>query len=209
MVGFWNYTVYMTYIGMLSAVTGILLSARGHAFWALLCLIVCGAVDGVDGTIARTKKNRTPSEKRFGIEIDSLSDLVAFGVLPGAIACALSKGIWPCIVAAIYALCALIRLSYFDVLAQEKLIAGDSSACYVGLPVTTAAYLLPAVFCFIPLLGIATVGKLLPWLLLALGVLFITPFHMKKPGKLFVVIGVLLSAAMLITLLIEHGKGLI
>ena len=209
MVGFWNYTVYMTYLGMLSAVTGIFLAARGHAFLALLCLIICGAVDGVDGTIARTKKDRTPSEKRFGIEIDSLSDLVAFGVLPGAIACALSEGILPCVAAAVYALCALIRLSYFDVLAHEKLNKGDNSACYVGLPVTTAAYLLPAVFCFIPLLGAGFMGRLLPWLLLALGVLFITPFHMKKPGKLFVVIGVLLSAAMLVTLVIEHGRGCI
>lgn len=38
-----------------------------------------------DGRIARTKKDRTEQEKRFGIQIDSLNDLVCFGVLPAAI----------------------------------------------------------------------------------------------------------------------------
>ena len=35
-----------------------------------------------DGKIARTKKNRTEDEKRFGIQIDSLCDVVCFGVFP-------------------------------------------------------------------------------------------------------------------------------
>ena len=35
-----------------------------------------------DGKIARTKKNRTDEEKCFGIQIDSLADIVCFGILP-------------------------------------------------------------------------------------------------------------------------------
>jgi hypothetical protein len=38
-----------------------------------------------DGKVARTKKDRTEQEKSFGIQIDSLSDLVSFGVLPAVI----------------------------------------------------------------------------------------------------------------------------
>ena len=39
-----------------------------------------------DGKIARTKKNRTEVEKRFGIQIDSLADIICFGVAPSLIA---------------------------------------------------------------------------------------------------------------------------
>ena len=47
--------------------------------------MLAGLLDAFDGRIARTKANRTDAEKRFGIQIDSLNDLVCFGVLPAAI----------------------------------------------------------------------------------------------------------------------------
>ena len=47
--------------------------------------IVASLTDLLDGKIARTKKNRTEVEKRFGIQIDSLSDIVCFGVAPAAL----------------------------------------------------------------------------------------------------------------------------
>ncbi len=54
---------------------------NGSPYSALLCLMVSGLLDAFDGRIARTKKNRTEQEKRFGIQIDSLNDVVCFGVL--------------------------------------------------------------------------------------------------------------------------------
>lgn len=47
-------------------------------------LLISGLCDAFDGMIARTKTDRTEQEKQYGIQIDSLSDLVALGVLPPA-----------------------------------------------------------------------------------------------------------------------------
>ena len=65
---------------------GILFAFEGQLWAALGCLMFSGVCDMFDGKVASTKKERTRSEKRFGIQIDSLSDLVCFGVLPAVIA---------------------------------------------------------------------------------------------------------------------------
>ena len=127
MIGVYDYTVLATYLSLAFGVSGILAAMNGSPYSALLCLMVSGLLDAFDGRIARTKKNRTEQEKRFGIQIDSLSDLVAFGVLPACIGAGLYKASMifdppqdPCLVArvpypvyvgifVIYVLAALIR----------------------------------------------------------------------------------------------------
>ena len=84
MLGFYNYTVVLTYVGMLTGFAGILIAAGGQVSPALLCLLGAGFCDMFDGKIASTRP-RTQQEKRFGSQIDSLSDLVCFGVLPAVI----------------------------------------------------------------------------------------------------------------------------
>ena len=63
----------------------------GHPYIGMLFLLFCGLCDAFDGKVARTKKNRTERMKKFGIQIDSLSDLVAFGVLPACIGIAMMR----------------------------------------------------------------------------------------------------------------------
>ena len=78
MIGYYSYTVILTYLSLVFAMAGIHLSFNGMYQWAFICLIMCGICDTFDGMVARSKKNRTDEEKRFGIQIDSLCDLVAF-----------------------------------------------------------------------------------------------------------------------------------
>ena len=183
MLGVYNYTVILTYIGMLTGLAGIGLAMRGGLPWALLCLLLAGLCDMFDGTIASTKKDRTPQEKRFGVQIDSLSDLICFGVLPAAIVFAADHGrIVAAVVSGLYALCALIRLAWFNVDEEERQdAAGGGRTLYLGLPVTTVALFLPT------LLGLA---RLMCWplgavgiaLLAVMAVAFLVPFKLAKPG---------------------------
>ena len=69
MIGFYDYTVVLTYFSLLSAMTGIIvsLSGSGHPYYGCLFLLFCGLFDAFDGKVARTKKGRTKMEMDFGI----------------------------------------------------------------------------------------------------------------------------------------------
>ncbi|MBQ1536339.1 MAG: CDP-alcohol phosphatidyltransferase family protein, partial [Ruminococcus sp.] len=75
MIGFYNYTVILTYLSLCSAVVGITQVFEGREARAILCLLISGICDLFDGKVARHKKDRTDEEKLFGIQIDSLCDL--------------------------------------------------------------------------------------------------------------------------------------
>ena len=69
MIGFYNYTVILTYIGLASSLTGIFLAMHGqHITAAIVALMISGLCDMFDGKIARTRQ-RTDDEKKFGIQI--------------------------------------------------------------------------------------------------------------------------------------------
>ena len=86
MIGFYDYTVITSFLGVISAVIGMTEACNGHFLVAIICLAFSGMCDTLDGKIARTKKNRTEDEKAFGIQLDSLCDVVCFGVFPAIIA---------------------------------------------------------------------------------------------------------------------------
>ena len=71
LIGFYNYTVVLTYMGLISSVYGMTEALDGHFATAIACLVVSGICDMLDGKIARTM-DRTEDEKKFGIQIDSL-----------------------------------------------------------------------------------------------------------------------------------------
>ena len=93
MIGFYDYTVILTYLSILSGTTGIILCLNGvgHPYLGMFFLLFSGLCDTFDGKVARSKKDRTEQMKKFGIQIDSLSDLIAFGVLPACIGIAMIR----------------------------------------------------------------------------------------------------------------------
>ena len=181
MIGVYDYTVLATYLSLAFGVSGILAAMNGSPYSALLCLMVSGLLDAFDGRIARTKKNRTEQEKRFGIQIDSLNDVVCFGVLPGVIGASLGGGEWWLRASVLfYILAALIRLAYFNVTEEERQSAtNEHRHYYLGVPVTAASFVMP-LFWALPLrLGSA------PTVIYAVGLtllafLFITPLRVPK-----------------------------
>ena len=184
MIGFYNYTVILTYLGLLSGFGGILCASNGNLKAAITLLLVAGFCDMFDGKIASTMK-RTKAEKRFGIQIDSLSDLICFGVLPAVICfyCT-NERVFHGIIPGLYLLCALIRLAWFNV--DEEQRQDKQTGCrkhYLGLPVTTAALIVPF---FTGLGGLLSLplDYVLSILLLITAAAFITPFQLKKAGNI-------------------------
>ncbi len=205
MLGFYNYTVILTYASLLISSVGIYLAAAGHPFYALCCLLASGICDMFDGKIARTRKKSTAEEKRFGIQIDSLCDVICFGVLPSAVGVGLVSeqalpvriAVWT--IAALYVLCGLIRLAYFNVTEETRQAKeGGRRTHFQGVPITTAAVVFPLVYGVAELLfsfgGIP--AAIAPWLypafLFITGTAFITPVRVRKPrGVGLAVLGVI------------------
>ena len=149
LLGYYNYTVILTYVGMLVGFIGIVYTFENNVRASVICLMIAGFCDMFDGTIASTKE-RTLQEKCFGIQIDSFSDLICFGALPAMIVYSQNRG--KNIILAIcclYLLCAMIRLAYFNVDEQERQQGSNTSReIYYGLPVTLSALFVPVVYNF-------------------------------------------------------------
>ena len=94
MLGVYDYTVVLTYVSVLISMGGMLFSVNGYPRMAIVCLALSGFCDMFDGKIARTKKNRTEVEKKFGIQIDSLADIICFGVGPTLICISYGNEPW-------------------------------------------------------------------------------------------------------------------
>jgi CDP-diacylglycerol--serine O-phosphatidyltransferase len=116
----------------------MLMSVRGNftvAAWFIVCAIVC---DTLDGRIARLTK--TTSE--FGVQLDSLSDLVSFGLAPAMMMYKLvledhplTKGKVGIAIAVLFVLCSALRLAKFNVQAS----AGVVHKTFMGLPTPASA----------------------------------------------------------------------
>ena len=189
-IGFYDYTVILTYTSLLSAIAGMALSAKGCFTAAVLCLMFSGFCDAFDGTVARSKKNRTEDEKAFGIQIDSLCDAVSFGVFPAVLCYHMgTDGIPGMLCMGIFSLCAVIRLGFFNVTeSKRQQTEGGSNKVYRGMPVTTSALLFPFTYLLRFVLPAAFFRVLLHMVLLVSAFLFILDFSVKKPDiqKLFV-----------------------
>lgn len=228
MLGFYDYTTWLTYLGLTSGMVGIGCAMEGNTVIAIICLCLAGFFDLFDGKVASTKKNRTDDMKRFGIQIDSLSDLVCFGVLPASILLATVKNtlegvspLWFYPLAALYVLAALIRLAYFNV-AEENRQKAETGVrkVYNGIPVTMTAVFIPfffAIYCVIEALFSGfdlTVGYLIFYCLelcfFGFGFLFkgfkVPKMHGKK---MFIPLGVGAGAAVvvIIVLIVNSLKG--
>lgn len=181
MLGYYNYTVVLTYLGMVMAFTGILTACDGNINGALICLMLAGVCDLFDGPIARTMK-RKAEEKRFGIQIDSLSDLIGFGVLPGILLYRMvEKSLVGIIVSVVYVLCALIRLACFNVMEEKRQDeTQEARTCYQGLPVTVSSILIPASYYIQNMAGIRNgEGTLITMSIMAAA--FLLPIKVQKP----------------------------
>lgn len=225
MIGIYDYTVVLTYLSLLSAGTGIVvaLGGNGHPYLGIFFLLFCGLCDAFDGKVASTKKNRSDMERKFGIQIDSLSDLIAFGVLPTCIGAAFIRvspnlnnvlngdGIaWYCVllkvlifgILILYTLTALIRLAYFNVTEEERQSTETGARkYYLGLPVTSASIIFPSVALFQYLFP-----SDLTWVYIAAviitGILFISPFKIKKLKLKGIMVLVGIGAAEFVALIV-------
>jgi CDP-diacylglycerol--serine O-phosphatidyltransferase len=133
---------------------GIVSSLNGNFLTAAWFILVASIFDALDGKVARL----TGTTSKFGVEYDSLADLVAFGVAPGLLMYAwalkpFGKLGW--LAAFLYVVCGALRLARFNVQ-----VTTVESKRFVGLPIPAAASMVAAcVILFYHLGGSGTIKK--------------------------------------------------
>lgn len=216
MIGFYNYTVILTYGGLLTSIFGIFLTFNHHFLAAMFCLVISGICDMFDGIVARSCKNRSDEAKIFGIQIDSLCDLICFGVFPGIFNYIFtlnfisnsSKFRFAAMVSsALLILCAVIRLGYFNVMEMiRQKETAESRKYYQGLPVTSIAGFLPLLFTFRELFGSNIFYIVLNIFTLLVAFFFVLDFKVPKPHKKGIIVMSVCGMVMLTALALQGLK---
>lgn len=196
MIGKWNKSVIVTYVGMLLSVVSMFLLMSGLNRFAMMCFMGAGICDLFDGTIARMCK-RTEEEKNFGIQLDSLVDVVSFIVLPVVLVIKICGVKWYSVIAcALYVLFGVCRLAYFNVCQEENEDKDSPIKYYTGLPVTYAAMIFPLLYLSSIWLDIAVTGYILCSAMAVMAVLFVMKLKFIKPGKKGYIFLMLLAIAL-------------
>lgn len=132
----------LTLCGMFCGFFAILTSFKGNYVYAAWAIMVANIFDGLDGWVARLTNTTT----RFGIELDSLSDLVAFGVAPAVLI--YSWGLQPFGrlawgAAFLYAMSGALRLARYNVQ-----MGSTESKAFTGLPIPAAGTVIATLVLF-------------------------------------------------------------
>lgn len=200
LIGYYTKSVLMTYLGVISACLGIYFAMMGKSVYGVIALIISGVCDGFDGKIARACK-RSENEKSFGIQIDSLADMNSFIFLPVVIAYSLGLNEWYHIVIyTLFTLGGIIRLGYFNVLAEETGKEKGVSK-YHGLPVTATAIILPLAYILKNFVEVAVFQTFYTTVMAFIAILFVLNFTFKKPQSKWLYVFVVFALIMIAYLL--------
>ena len=194
-IGKFNKAFAVTSMGVISAVIGMFFALEGKLSQAILCLVISGICDMFDGKIAR-KHNKTEEDSKYGIQIDSLADIFAFGVFPVVILMTLGLTEWYYfIIYCLFIIAGITRLAHFNILAEQK----GPVKVYTGLPITSSALAYPFFWLIYAVfnLEISFLEIVYPVLMSIMAVMYILNVKIiKKPGKIINIIFTLAAIAL-------------
>ncbi len=151
----------LTLCGMFFGFYAIVMALRGDFTMGAWAILIAMVFDGLDGWVARM----TSSTTKFGLELDSLSDIVAFGVAPALLLYTWSLNEYGRVgiaTAFLFAACGALRLARYNVqmLSEEKRF-------FTGMPIPAAATIVASVVIFYHSFSLEPPGKNLLILMLA------------------------------------------
>ena len=128
----------LTMLGLCAGLTAIRFALEGRFGSAAVAIVVAGAIDGLDGRLARLLK----ATSRFGAEFDSLTDFLCFGVAPAFVLYLWSLqalggfGFMPCLM---FAVCMALRLARFNAALDSGPHPAYAYNFFTGVPAPAGA----------------------------------------------------------------------
>ena len=190
-IGKYNKSLIITYIGVAFAIIGMKFAFEMDLEKSMICLVVAGVCDLFDGKVAR-KCKRTDEEKLFGIQIDSLADMVGFVAFPVVIGYSLGLNSCSCIAAYILlVLCGITRLGFFNIL-----VSNDNKdvpvKCYKGLPVTSTSIIIPFLWIICQIFNPELFLNIYIYMIYLVAILYVLNIKIPKiKGKAYLVVTLL------------------
>jgi CDP-diacylglycerol--serine O-phosphatidyltransferase len=172
--------------GLLCAVLAIYYAILGNFPLALIGMIWAVFFDWGDGIIARRMKGRTDDCRAFGGQLDSLIDIVSFGICPAVLLLSYGKfSPWFLPGAFVIVATSAIRLSYFNVFG----LIDDST--YMGLALDNNVIILTFVFLFEDVFSQTSFSVMIYMICMCMAALNVAPIRTPKfAGKWFYVLTV-------------------
>jgi len=187
-----QFSALLSYLGMTASVAGLFLTLKYGPHTGLLCLIFATICDLFDGTFARRFK-RTDFEKRFGIHIDSLADVLNFVALPVFLIIFMMDGsLWSVPLIILYAGCGVTRLAVFSAEADAE----TSKRYFRGVPAAYVALLLPLIYIAQAHLGRGAGLFVCAAPVCRLSILFVLDIRVRRPGLVGYIVILLLAVAL-------------
>lgn len=187
-IGKYDKSVIVTYLGIVSTMIGIYLvlgNSTPNVTGAIICLMISGICDMFDGKVARMCKNRTEEDKQYGIQIDSLTDMISFIAYPIIILYGIVNtfdvGLCSYIaipVLSLFTICGISRLAFFNVNAT---LEDGTVKYYTGLPVTSTAIVFPTVYLLRYVFSNKIFVSIYLTIFALLSFLMVFKFKIKKP----------------------------
>ncbi len=164
-------------LGLLSAMFGIYFAIEGNYLASIIGILWAVLFDWYDGIIARKMKGRTKEQGVFGEQLDSLIDIVSFGILPAVLLVSYGNySVWFMPGAFIIVSAIAIRLSYFNVYGLID------SKTYLGLSVDNNGLILAFIFLFESFFSHTVFSIILYTLLMVLAALNLASIRIPKFG---------------------------
>ena len=204
-IGYYNLANFVTLTGLVCSVLACFMAASGNHFLAMLTLSLAALCDATDGRIARANRSATNRSRFYGVQLDSLCDMVSFGAVPCFIAYQMGyNGIIDILLYLLFCVCGATRLANFNTEA-----AVDSPDLklkhFTGVPIPFSAVLLPLLVIVHMLAGHLSILFRLAFLVVGIG--YVVRVKVPKPdGKAQAIIGAYMLACLIAILVIQLVK---
>lgn len=155
---------YITLLNLVSGVVAIYAAIDHHYAWAAVLMLAGVFFDAIDGFVARKLK----LESSFGADLDSLADLVTFGVAPMVLVSVYYGVVWLSLLALLIPIAGALRL------ARHNINRHQTKGYLIGLPITTAGVVIPVLILVHANLYITATT------IAALAIMFVGSFRVNK-----------------------------
>lgn len=123
----------LTFLNIALGLTAIIFILNGNLDLASRLILIAVVADGFDGYFAR----RSKTESEFGMNFDSLSDCISFGVAPALLFYSYGSSWWAVFIAVVYVSAGVLRLARYNVTFKDM-----EEGTFIGMPIPLGALLM-------------------------------------------------------------------